>query len=188
VPRRDRTRRRGFKPSRHRTVAAIAPKANPTDCSKLVRFEPDGTDEDREVARPNTWRHDEHGHEDNTQSPALHVAGRDDLIRVQGAGANNLKDVSAFATDCHRLQPRGSKKAPTDVVRIGYRDRIGLFKEHALQTAGGHNPRQRVTACLSRFRRGAICHRLRPAATARLQKRSISPDNRRIGLVRSAAS
>ena len=30
----------------------------------------------------------------DTQSPALHVADRHDLIRVQGARANNLKDVS----------------------------------------------------------------------------------------------
>jgi excinuclease UvrABC ATPase subunit len=28
------------------------------------------------------------------QSPALHVASRHDLIRVQGARVNNLKDVS----------------------------------------------------------------------------------------------
>ncbi|MCW2608987.1 MAG: uvrA2, partial [Cryptosporangiaceae bacterium] len=28
------------------------------------------------------------------QSPALHVADRHDLIRVQGARVNNLKDVS----------------------------------------------------------------------------------------------
>src|SRR6184192_152750 len=30
----------------------------------------------------------------DTQSPALHVADRHDLIRVQGARVNNLKDVS----------------------------------------------------------------------------------------------
>jgi energy-coupling factor transporter ATP-binding protein EcfA2 len=30
----------------------------------------------------------------DTQSPALHVADRHDLIRVQGARENNLKDVS----------------------------------------------------------------------------------------------
>src|SRR4030088_3041871 len=30
----------------------------------------------------------------DTQSPALHVANRHDLIRVQGARVNNLKDVS----------------------------------------------------------------------------------------------
>src|SRR5437899_10577058 len=30
----------------------------------------------------------------DTQSPALHVADRQDLIRVQGARVNNLKDVS----------------------------------------------------------------------------------------------
>jgi excinuclease UvrABC ATPase subunit len=30
----------------------------------------------------------------DTQSPALHVAGSHDLIRVQGARENNLKDVS----------------------------------------------------------------------------------------------
>ena len=38
--------------------------------------------------------HDEHGHEDDTQSPALHVADSHDLIRVHGARVNNLKDVS----------------------------------------------------------------------------------------------
>jgi excinuclease UvrABC ATPase subunit len=31
----------------------------------------------------------------DTQSPAPHVADRYDLIRVQGARVNNLKDVSA---------------------------------------------------------------------------------------------
>src|SRR6195256_1466519 len=30
----------------------------------------------------------------DTQSPALHVADRHDLIRVQGARVNNLKDIS----------------------------------------------------------------------------------------------
>jgi excinuclease UvrABC ATPase subunit len=30
----------------------------------------------------------------DTQSPALHVVDRHDLIRVQGACENNLKDVS----------------------------------------------------------------------------------------------
>ena len=30
----------------------------------------------------------------DTQSPALHVADSHDLIRVHGAGENNLKDVS----------------------------------------------------------------------------------------------
>jgi excinuclease UvrABC ATPase subunit len=30
----------------------------------------------------------------NTQSPALHVADSRDLIRVQGARVNNLKDIS----------------------------------------------------------------------------------------------
>jgi excinuclease UvrABC ATPase subunit len=30
----------------------------------------------------------------DTQSPALHVADSRDLIRVQGARQNNLKDVS----------------------------------------------------------------------------------------------
>src|SRR6202158_2532064 len=30
----------------------------------------------------------------DTQSPALHVADRQDLIRVQGARVNNLKDIS----------------------------------------------------------------------------------------------
>ncbi|MDQ1491013.1 MAG: hypothetical protein QOJ23_3527, partial [Actinomycetota bacterium] len=30
----------------------------------------------------------------DTPSPALHVADRHDLIRVQGARVNNLKDVS----------------------------------------------------------------------------------------------
>jgi hypothetical protein len=29
----------------------------------------------------------------DTQSPALHLADRHDLIRVQGARENNLKDV-----------------------------------------------------------------------------------------------
>jgi ABC-type phosphate transport system ATPase subunit len=30
----------------------------------------------------------------DTQSPALHIADRHDLIRVHGARVNNLKDVS----------------------------------------------------------------------------------------------
>jgi hypothetical protein len=34
-----------------------------------------------------------------TQSPALHVADRHDLIRVQGARVNNLKDVSIRIAD-----------------------------------------------------------------------------------------
>jgi excinuclease UvrABC ATPase subunit len=34
----------------------------------------------------------------DTQSPALHVADSHDLIRVQGARENNLKDVSVETT------------------------------------------------------------------------------------------
>ena len=46
-------------------------------------------------ARPTGWRHDEHSAtKTDTQSPALHVADSHDLIRVQGARVNNLKDVS----------------------------------------------------------------------------------------------
>ena len=40
------------------------------------------------------WRHDEQTRGRDTQSPALHVADSHDLIRVQGARENNLKDVS----------------------------------------------------------------------------------------------
>ncbi len=39
------------------------------------------------------WRHDEHGHEGAGSRPA-HAADSHDLIRVQGARVNNLKDVS----------------------------------------------------------------------------------------------
>ena len=37
---------------------------------------------------------DEHGHEDDSESPTQHVADSHDLIRVHGARVNNLKDVS----------------------------------------------------------------------------------------------
>ena len=38
-------------------------------------------------------RHDEHGHEDGHAVAELHVADGHDLIRVQGARENNLKDI-----------------------------------------------------------------------------------------------
>ena len=42
----------------------------------------------------NRWRHDEHGHEDRPPVRCTPVADSHDLIRVQGARVNNLKDVS----------------------------------------------------------------------------------------------
>jgi hypothetical protein len=39
----------------------------------------------------------------DTQSPALHVADRHDLIRVQGARVNNLKDASVGMKPCTKV-------------------------------------------------------------------------------------
>jgi hypothetical protein len=73
----------------------------------------------------------------DTQLPALHVADRHDLIRVQGARANNLKDVSveipkAPADGCHRRLRLGQELA---VVR---HDRRGVAATDQRGRAGLH--------------------------------------------------
>ncbi len=56
----------------------------------------------------------------DTQLPALHVADSHDLIRVQGAGENNLKDVSVEILKRqrhhHRRAPRGLRRHLTPAL------------------------------------------------------------------------
>jgi excinuclease UvrABC ATPase subunit len=48
----------------------------------------------------------------DTQSPALHAADSHDLIRVQGARVNNLKDVSVEIPKRRMATFHGSRGSP----------------------------------------------------------------------------
>jgi hypothetical protein len=53
------------------------------------------------------------------------------------------EQVRRFATDCNRLQPRGSKKAPSSVVRVGYAPPEPAAR---LATSRREPPRRRIAA------------------------------------------
>jgi excinuclease UvrABC ATPase subunit len=69
-------------------------KENQTYCSKLIRSSQATPTETAKAAPLTDGDTMSTATRTDTQSPALHVADRHDLIRVHGARENNLKDVS----------------------------------------------------------------------------------------------